>query len=261
MRISYVGAVSLAILIFSGGLPQALRAEDAPAKPAAETQPSGEPASKEEEGGAGDSLMRFLFHVNKGIDTLVVRPATTFYQSFTPPEAQEGVHNVVTNLRTPVVLGNDLLQGEYDRAGVTLNRAFINTTEGFLGWNDEAAKQGLSAHDEDFGQTMGTWGVNEGDYIVLPILGPSTSRDAMGAVVDFFTTPPIVGAVAAADKRARLDKDLESIEKTSVDHYSAVRSLYLQNRRYEVANQKDAAGAQTAGGDFPTLSVEDLENK
>ncbi|MEO5338040.1 MAG: VacJ family lipoprotein [Magnetospirillum sp. WYHS-4] len=225
-----------------------------------EGAPAKAEAAGPEEAKSDDSLMRFMFEVNKGIDTLFIRPVATLYQGLTPPEAQEGIHNVVNTARAPIIMGNDLLQGEFDRAGVTFERTIINTTQGFLGWNDEAAKQGLHAHDEDFGQTMGAWGVEEGDYVVLPIVGPSTSRDAVGAIIDFVTMPPGVGAIHAMDKRARMDQELEAIEKTSVDHYAAIRSLYLQNRRYEVSNQKSPE-TQAAGNDFPTLSAEDLDKK
>ena len=231
-------------------------AEDAAQAP----DPAGKDAAAKEDADSDSGVMRFMFEFNKGIDTLFIRPVATLYQGLTPPEAQEGVHNMVNNIRAPIVAGNDLLQGETERAGITMERAFINTTQGFLGWNDKAAEMGIHGHDEDFGQTMGAWGVEEGDYIVLPIIGPSTSRDAVGSIVDFFTLPPGVGAVAAMDKRTRMEEELQSIEKTSVDHYAAIKSLYLQNRRYEVANQK-AAETQQAGNDYPTLTLDDLENK
>jgi phospholipid-binding lipoprotein MlaA len=235
----------------------AARADDA-AAPTAPEAPAASEEAKTEDSDSG--LMRFMFEFNKGVDTLLIRPVATLYQGLTPPEAQEGIHNMVNNIRAPIVAGNDLLQGETERAGITMERAFINTTQGFLGWNDKAAEMGIQGHDEDFGQTLGAWGVDEGDYVVLPIIGPSTSRDALGSVVDFLTMPPGVGAVAAMDKRTRMEEDLKSIEKTSVDHYAAIKSLYLQNRRYEVANQK-TEDIQQAGEDFPTLSMDDIENK
>lgn len=212
------------------------------------------------EGDAGEddeSLMRFLFQVNKGIDTLVVRPVATFYSAFTPPEAQKGIHNMAKNLRAPVVFANDMLQGETDRAGVTLERALINTTEGFLGWNDAAAEKGIEGHDEDFGQTLAVWGMEDGPYMVLPVIGPSNPRDAVGAVVDFLTMPPGVGAVQAVDKRAAMDEELETIEKTSLDHYAAIRSMYRQNRRYEIANDKGPALADNE--DFPDIDDSEFQ--
>lgn len=205
----------------------------------------------------GESLWRLMFEVNKGIDTLVVKPLTTFYTAFTPPPAQKGVHNMVNNLRAPLVFGNDLLQGETERANVTLERALINTTSGFLGWNDKAAEMGIEGHDEDFGQTLGAWGMEDGPYMILPVIGPSNPRDAVGAVVDFLTMPPGVGAVHAMDKRAAMDAELEQVEKTSLDHYAAIRSMYLQNRRYEISNEADPGDSE--GGDYPSLAEEDFQ--
>ena len=217
------------------------------------------PSSAQEASDDGDGLMRILFEVNKAIDTLAVRPIATFYKGFTPPPAQEGLHNVASNLRSPLIFANDVLQGENERAAVTLERALINTTAGFLGWNDKAAEQGLEGHDEDFGQTLAVWGMEDGPYMVLPVIGPSNPRDAIGTVVDFLTMPPGVGAVHAVDKRAAMDEELETIERTSLDHYAAIRSMYEQNRRYEIANRKEMGLAENE--DFPDIDAAEFEQR
>ena len=247
-------------IVFSLALAACLAFGAGPARAGDGDAPAASPASgTEAKDDAGDALMRFMFKVNEGIDTLVVRPVATFYQTFTPPPAQKGVHNMVNNLRSPLVFANDLLQGRRDRAGITLERALINTTSGFLGWNDKAAEQGVKGHDEDFGQTLGVWGMGDGPYMVLPVIGPSNPRDAVGAVVDFLTTPPGVGAAYAVDRRAAMDQELADIKKNSIDHYAAIRSMYLQNRHYEIANEDDQKAVQAAAGeDFPQVSGDDF---
>src|SRR5262249_46629897 len=106
-----------------------------------------------------------------------------------PNFAQDGVRNALNNLRSPVVLGNDLLQGSMDRAGTTAARFFINSTLGIAGLFDVASEFGLVYHDEDFGQTLAVWGTGEGPYLVLPLLGPSNPRDLTGFGVDAVMDP------------------------------------------------------------------------
>ena len=132
---------------------------------------------------------RAMFEFNRGLDTLVLRPVAAMYRGFVPPPVRELVSNFLSNLKTPVILLNDVLQGETDRAMNTLSRFAINTTVGVLGFGDPATDMGYPAHKEDFGQTLATWGVDGGPYLVLPILGPSNPRDAVGKVVDVITDP------------------------------------------------------------------------
>ena len=195
---------------------------------------------------------RAMFEFNRGLDTLVLRPVASMYRGLVPPPVRELVSNFLSNLKTPVILLNDILQGETDRAMNTLSRFAINTTVGILGFGDPATELGYPAHKEDFGQTLATWGVDGGPYLVLPILGPSNPRDAVGKVVDVITDPiwhyaqntdreyiPNQRFVAdAIDFRQRNMEEIDDLEKTSLDYYAAVRSLYRQVRDDEINNGK-----------------------
>lgn len=197
-----------------------------------------------------EPVNRVMFEFNRGVDTLFLRPAGTFYKAMMPPPLQELVHNFLNNLKSPVILLNDVLQGEGTRAGDTLARFAINTTVGVLGFGDPATKMGFSRHGEDFGQTMGVYGMGEGPYLVLPIFGPSNPRDAVGKVVDTLTDPiwhwaqnthreyiPIDRAVAEAiDFRSQNMTEIDDLERTSLDYYAAVRSLYRQIRTHQIHN-------------------------
>ena len=144
---------------------------------------------------------------------------------------------------------NDILQGEIGRAGDTVARFVINSTVGIFGLVDVAENLGFEQHNEDFGQTLAVWGFGEGPYLMLPILGPSNPRDAIGRVVDFFVDPinwwvapddnriPIIRtAVSAIDLRDRLWENLEEIDKNSIDPYASYRSMYRQRRNDEIRN-------------------------
>ncbi|MBF0250498.1 MAG: VacJ family lipoprotein [Alphaproteobacteria bacterium] len=202
-----------------------------------------------------EPVNRAIFEFNRGLDTLFLRPAATLYKGLVPPPIQNLVHNFLNNLKTPVVLLNDLLQGEGGRAANTATRFAINTTVGVLGFGDPASDMGYARHGEDFGQTLGVWGLGEGPYIVLPVLGPSNPRDTVGKVVDHLTDPvnrwarntdrdslPLTRFVAEAiDFRALNMAEIDDLERTSIDYYAAVRSLYRQVRSDEI-NNGDTSG-------------------
>lgn len=197
-----------------------------------------------------EPLNRVVFEFNRGLDTMLLRPAATFYKAMIPPPIQNLVHNFLNNLKAPVILLNDLLQGETARAGDTAARFAINTTVGVLGLGDPATDMGYARHGEDFGQTLGVWGSAEGPYLVLPILGPSNPRDVVGKVVDVLTDPiwhyaqntdreyiPNQRFVAdGINFRARNMEDIDDLERTSLDYYAAVRDLYRQIRTNEIRN-------------------------
>jgi len=209
-----------------------------------------------------EPLNRAIFTFNRGVDTLILRPAATLYRGFVPPPIQDMVGNFLNNLKTPVVLLNDVLQGENDRAMNTLSRFAINTTVGVLGFGDPATDMGYPDHSEDFGQTLARWGLGDGPYLVLPILGPSNPRDAVGKVVDVLTDPvwhyaqntdkeyiPNERFVAEAiDFRARNMEAIDDMEKTSLDYYAAVRSLYRQIRADEINNGETSKSGLPAMG-------------
>ena len=175
-----------------------------------------------------------------------------------PDPLQTNVHNFLHNLRGPVIFANDLFQGELDRAGTTLLRFAMNSTFGILGINDFAAEVGIEKHGEDFGQTLATWEIESGPYLVLPIFGPSSPRHGVGLLADTLIDPftwftPFEFRLGrtlgtAVDKRARNFDQINDLEKNSLDFYSAVRSLYRQKRRDEIRNGAPTINSPLPGG-------------
>lgn len=219
-------------------------------------------AEFEKENDPLEPLNRTIFAFNLQMDKMFLRPAAVVYREALPVPMQKGVHNFLTNLRSPVVLANDLLQGEMDRAGNTAGRFVINTTVGVLGvWDAAADVWGIQGHSEDFGQTFGVWGIGEGFYFMLPFLGPSNPRDAGGLLVEYLVDPFNLWAreenvegwilarslVTGIDFRAQNLETLDELERTSLDYYVAVRSLYRQRRADEIRNGK-ASSDQPAPG-------------
>lgn len=222
-----------------------------------------------------EGMNRAVHGFNDAFDTLLLRPAATFYRAMLPPPVQDGIHNLLSNLSSPIIFVNDLLQGETERAGVTLSRFAINTTIGLLGINDAAEEMGYKKHSEDFGQTLAVWGVGEGPYIVLPIFGPSNPRDAVGLVVEYFADPvniwanntnrdglPLTRSIAGAiDKRSHYYEAIEDIRKNSLDPYAAMRSYYRQGRKAEILNVQEpkVSKAPDLSFDFDAPSPGDEE--
>ncbi len=204
---------------------------------------------------------RFAFSFNLALDTIIFRPAAATYRFLLPVEVRDSVRNTLRNLSTPVVLANDLLQGELDRAETTLVRFFVNSTVGLLGLFDVAADLGYPYHDEDFGQTLAVHGVGEGFYLVLPILGPSNPRDGIGRLVDTFLDPLTYvaeandaeeyliarTAISGIDTRARNIEALEDLKRDSIDFYARIRSLYRQKRANEINNGEPQGDMPTPG--------------
>lgn len=206
-------------------------------------------------------LNRFTFAFNLMLDTMVFQPVAAAYNFFLPVEVRNSVRNTVRNLRSPLILVNDLLQGELARAETTLVRFLLNSTIGVLGLFDVAADMGYPYHDEDFGQTLGAHGMGEGFYLVLPILGPSNPRDGIGMLVDMYLDPMAYAAEAAdvedfllartvaggIDKRARNIDTIEDLKRDSIDFYARVRSLYRQSRVNEINNGEAPEDTPTPG--------------
>jgi len=200
-----------------------------------------------------EDFNRLMFGFNEMIDVLLLRPAAEFYTKVLPPPFQRGIRNFLRNLRTPVILVNDLLQGEVERAGTTLTRFAINTTVGVAGFSDQAGKMGFFYHNEDFGQTFAVWGVGDGPYLMLPVLGPSNPRDFVGTVVEFLVDPinlwannanedwviPTRVGLTGVERRAASLEFLDEAKKSSLDYYTTIRSLYQQHRDDEVQNGAD----------------------
>ena len=137
-----------------------------------------------------EPMNRYFFEVNYGLDQLLFKPVAAWYNLILPAPVEQGVHNFLTNLNSPVIFANDAMQGNGPRAGVTAKRFLINSTLGVAGIFDVAADWwGMKHHDEDFGQTLAVWGVGEGPYLVAPVLGPSNPRDLTGIGVDGVMDP------------------------------------------------------------------------
>jgi phospholipid-binding lipoprotein MlaA len=193
-----------------------------------------------------EPINRGIFAFNQAIDEMFLKPIARVYIAAVPEGGRAVISNVINNLKAPVTLANDLLQGDLDRAQTTIARFTVNTIIGFGGAADVAADLGVPHHTEDFGQTAATYGIGSGPYLMLPFLGPSNVRDAFGRVVDTFFDPldyALDGGESIArsgveglDQRARFLDVSEALEKTSIDYYASIRSVFSQNRAYEIRN-------------------------
>lgn len=203
---------------------------------------------------------RAVFSFNRGADDYAIKPAAQGYRHI-PEPVRTSIHNFLTNLGEPLTFFHDVLQGEFARAGHTAARFATNTTIGFFGVGD-VADDGLDIrhHDEDMGQTLAVWGVGEGPYVMLPLFGPSNTRDSVGKAVDFFLDPtsifgpgmPIAAsmsktAVAGVDKRERHIEALDQVERSSIDYYASLRTLYRQKRADDINNGRGAASLPDSG--------------
>ena len=185
---------------------------------------------------------RAMFGFNEGVDKAIVKPVASGYKTVMPEFARTGVTNFFSNLRDPWIGVNNILQGKVGAGASDFGRFALNTTVGILGLFDVASNAGLEKHNEDFGQTLGRWGVGSGAYVVLPILGPSDVRDGLSLLfVDWHGDPLwYVGNVATrneligvriVDTRANLLDVSRLAEEAALDNYAYVRDAYLQRRR------------------------------
>ena len=203
-----------------------------------------------------EPMNRTVFDFNLAVDKALLKPVAQGYRAVVPQFGRDRVRDLLRNLRAPVVFVNDVLQGEPDRAMQTLMRFAFNTGFGIGGLIDVAEPGGIAYHDEDFGQTFAVWGLGEGPYLVLPILGPSNPRDGAGLATEWLTDPLNLymgnvdhdwvvwtrAGVGALEKRERLLDTLDEIERSSLDYYSALRSTYRQNRNAEIKNSLNPTG-------------------
>ncbi len=187
----------------------------------------------------------FVFDV--WIDHHIARPIAEAYQDVVPEPARGALHNAATNMRGPVVLANDVLQGRAGKAANTLGRIIVNTTVGLGGLIDVASRIGIPYHDNDFGVTLGVGGVAEGSYLVLPFLGPKPPRDILGSFADGAFDPmtyarfdglgtflTVRSTFNILDTEAQNMDQVETIERTSIDFYASARSLYRQHRAAQI---------------------------
>lgn len=198
-----------------------------------------------------EGLNRSIFQLNQHLDRGIARPIAVFYQHAVPSPARAGVHNVIANLKVPTTLANDVMQGDIDRASQSLGNFAINSSLGLAGILDVAGDWGIPRHANDFGQTLAIYGVDEGPFLMLPIIGPDNPRDLTGQIVDIFLDPLTYlhfqgdiywsGAhivMNGIDLRSRNIKEIDSIEESSVDLYATVRSLYRQHRKEQIRKGK-----------------------
>ena len=203
-----------------------------------------------------EGVSRSVFKFNMAFDTAVLEPIAKGYNKL-PEPIKNGTSNFTSNVATLLSIPNSLLQGNIKQVGHSTGSFLINSTFGILGVLNPAEKMGLKPHREDVGQTLGTYGIGPGCYLVLPILGPSTVRDSFGLLADTFVDPfahvtirenELLGisgndldyfsvkGVTAVDFRADNDQNFESLEKNSLDLYSSLKSVYLQSRENKIRN-------------------------
>lgn len=199
-----------------------------------------------------ESYNRAMFSFNDSLDENVMKPVAKAYKDYVPSPVQSGVSNFFGNLGDILVVLNDLLQGKFSQARDDTLRVFVNSVFGLLGLFDVASHMELPKHHEDFGQTLGVWGVSDGPYLVLPFLGPSSVRDTAGLLVDSTADPVYqikdneeqLSAIAlkAVDTRAELLGASKVLDQAAFDRYAFLRDAYLQRRRhlvYDGAPPKD----------------------
>ena len=203
-----------------------------------------------------EKTSRAIFKFNMALDDIILEPLAKGYNKL-PSPIRTGTGNFTSNIGTLLSIPNNLLQGNLKQLGHSVGSFTINTTVGILGFLNPAERLGLKPHKEDVGQTLGTYGIGTGCYFVLPIFGPTTARDSIGLLADSFVDPfahvtlrekQLFGAsgnsldyystkaTGAIDFRAANEKNFESLEKNSIDLYSSLKSIYLQDRENKIKN-------------------------
>jgi len=201
------------------------------------------------------SLNRSTFSLNQGLDSAIFKPVAKSYRKL-PSPVRIGTSNALNNLSSIITVPNNILQGEFKTAGINTGRFVVNTTVGILGIFDVAEQMGFSEYEkEDYGQTLGRWGIGAGCYVVLPVLGPSTIRDTAGSFINVLGGDPYYNVsthgnneylndkaymttkvLTGIDFRAKNLESIDNLEKNSMDFYASVRSLYLQDRQQKIKN-------------------------
>lgn len=203
-----------------------------------------------------EKTSRAIFKFNTGFDNLVLEPLAKGYNKL-PNPVKKGTANFTSNISTLLSIPNNILQGNFKQLGHSIGSFTLNTSVGVFGLLNPAEKIGLKPHKEDVGQTLGSYGIGPGCYFVLPILGPTTARDTLGLIADSFVDPFAhvtirekeifstsgnsldyysVKGVEAVNFRSSNDKSFQSLEKNSIDLYSSLKSIYLQNRKNKIKN-------------------------
>lgn len=210
-------------------------------------------------------MNRFFFKVHNGLDKVLIHPAAMVYKALTPGPIGKAAHNFLTNISEPAILANDLLQLRFKRAGETSVRLVGNTLAGFGGLIDVAGKAGVPFHDNGFAITLGRYGVGPGPYLFVPLMGPSTVRDAIGTFADFSLDPiklanyPHRLEVSAGltvmqglDLRSSADPELKALFADATDPYATLRSAYLQNQQSQIDDKDDDQPTTPQFQDIPS---------
>ena len=203
-----------------------------------------------------EGASRAIFKFNMALDNIILEPIAKGYNKL-PNPIKSGTSNFTSNIGTLLSIPNNILQGNFKQLGHSVGSFAVNTTVGILGFLNPAEKMGLKPHKEDVGQTLGSYGIGPGCYYVLPIFGPTTARDSVGMIADTFLDPfahvtirenELLGAsgnsldyysvkgTSALDFRAENDQNFESLKKNSIDLYSSMKSIYLQDRQNKIKN-------------------------
>jgi phospholipid-binding lipoprotein MlaA len=207
-------------------------------------QDPGARAAYDEANDVFEPLNREIFGFNMWLDRNAIKPVATAYRDYVPELGRKGIRNALNNLSEPVTFANNLLQGEFNRAGTTFTRFVVNTLFGVGGLIDVAKNEGVERQPADFGQTLWSYGVPDGPFLMLPLLGPSNPRDGIGMGVDQFISPYGYAmdpgpsnwfglsrfVLDGIDTRAGVLEELDSVERSSIDFYAQIRSLWRQKR-------------------------------
>jgi len=204
-----------------------------------------QPNAKRDPRDPWERFNRASYAFNDALDRAVLRPVAKGYRAITPQFVETGVSNFFSNLSQPTVIANDLLQAKFKPAVSDTGRLLLNTTVGLGGLFDPATAAGLDKNDEDFGQTLGKWGLHSGPYLMVPFFGPSTVRDGFGSVADVYTDPKhyverdsirygLAGLNLIEARAQRLD--LDETLRQAYDKYGFIRNAYLQRREYLVTD-------------------------
>jgi len=214
-------------------------------------------------------MNRGIFWFNDKADVYVLEPVAKGWDRVMPERVETSLVNFLANLRFPVVLVNNVLQGKPGAAAIDVGRFMVNTTFGVVGFFDPATIWGLTKHDEDFGQTLGVWGVPPGPYLVLPLFGPSNPRDTAGMPVDYVLslTPLVVNSVwwtgaavvNVVNTRAQYLDAVRNAKETALDYYAFTRNAYYQRRRALVNDELVAGDHQQENGHGPTDELYDFD--
>ena len=224
-----------------------------------------------------EKFNRSVFAFNESVDQAMLKPVAKAYKAITPAAVDKGITNFFNNLNDFIVVGNDLLQFKLKQTVTDTGRLLLNSTLGLVGFVDVATELGLPKHEEDFGQTLGYWGLKSGPYIMLPFFGPSSVRDVIGKGVDIFLDPRVYYAhyqggnardfvvstnvISAADTRADLLDREKILQTAALDKYSYIRDAYLARRQYLVYDGNPPSQEQAVDeGDLFDDLEEDAED-